>query len=266
MHYLRIAFLGVLLLPNIAFGAGFAKQSLFLSKTPVVEGESVLIHTVVQNDGTTAFNGSLVVFAEPNGGEKEKVGTVAVAIAPEGANTVSVSWKPASGEYTVVAELTGQSGTVVETQSARFTINKKPAAAQTNELLDQADAPVQSSADVQAMIAKFSPSVAGITEPAFLAIDSLRAKTGGVLDQGITWSKSKVGAKNPGEVLGESAKDTSPQGILGTALYLAAIATLYAFSILKWIVANAGIFYPVLAIAFLYTLWRIFARMRRPRY
>lgn len=263
MHFARIALVALLLLPGVAFSAGFAKQSLFLSKTPVTEGESVLIHTVVQNENTQTFDGSLVVFAQKGSNEKEKIGTVAVSIAPGGANTVSVSWKPSAGDYTVTAELTDKSDAAIETQTAHFSIKEKPKPA---ELVDQSNSEVQSSAEVQAMIAKFIPGANDIGKPFFETVDSLRFKAGRVLDQGISWSKAKVGTQKAGDVLGASAKNTTPQGLLGTASYLAGMISLYVFSVLKWIVANSGIFYPVLALGFLYTMWRVFAFMRRPRY
>ncbi len=257
----------LVLLPGTAFGAGFAKQSLFLSKTPVVEGETVLVHAVVQNDSTQKFDGSLVFFATLSGKEKGKIGSTVVSIAPGGANTVSVSWTPSAGSYTLAAELTAKDATVVETQSANFTIDKKPAASSQANFVDQNMA-VESSADVQAMLAKFSPTVADITAPAFLAIDSVRIQAGSILDKGIEWSKKKVGGNtDPGSVLGvATSKGPTPQGIGETALYMAAMVTLYVFSVLKWLVANAGVFYPVLAIGFLFSLWRLFVHFRRPSY
>jgi hypothetical protein len=42
-----------------------------------------------------------------------------------------------------------------------------------------------------------------------------------------------------------------------------ATASLYILSILLYVVSNAGIFYPVLAVLFLYFLWRLFKRFRR---
>ena len=267
MHALKFALIGTLLLPSVAWGAGFAKQSLFLSKSPVVEGDSVLIYSVVQNDDTAKFDGNLVVFAQKDGGDKEKVGTVAASIAPQGADTVSLSWKPLAGAYTVTAELTQKDGTVVESESARFTINEKPKPASSdNGITSDTNAPVESSADVQAMLAKFVPGISGVSGPLFSSIDSFRAQAAGLLDQGISWSKSKVGVKQPGEVLGASTQNTSPEGIMGTLSYFAGMIALYFFSVLRWVIANAGIFYPVVAIAFLYALWRIFARMRRPQY
>ena len=263
MYFTRLLLVAFLLIPNIVFGAGFAKQSLFLSKTPVTEGESVLIHTVVQNENTQTFDGSLIVFAQKGSNEKERVGTVVVSIAPGGANTVSVSWKPDAGSYTVTAELTDQSNVAVETQTEHFTINEKPKPA---TLVDQSNTEVQSSAEVQAMIAKFVPAAADISKPFFDTVDSFRLQAGRVLDQGIGWSKAKVGTQKASDVLGASTKNTTPQGLLGTATYLAGMISLYVFSVLKWIVANSGIFYPVLALGFLYILWRVFAFMRRPRY
>ncbi len=264
MHFIRLALVGALLLPSLASAAGFAKQSIFLSKSPVTEGESVLIHTVVQNDGTAAFDGSLVVFAQTGSADKQKVGTVAVSIAPQGANTVSVSWKPAAGSYDVTAELTQKDGTVVESESARFTINERPKPA--SEGVATSSGEVQSSAPVEDMVAKYVPALTGVSGPIFTNIDTWRGKAASLLDQGINWSKSKVGAKSAGEVLGASTQNTSPQGLLGTGTYLAGLAGLYFFSVLRWLIANTGVFYPVVAVAFLYAIWRVFASMRRPKY
>jgi hypothetical protein len=108
-------------IPLFASAAGFAKQSLFLSKSPVTEGETVLIHAVVSNDAATKFSGE-VVFKD---GES-KIGSVTVAIAAGGANAVSLSWKPSAGSHMITAELTTSSGTVVEQESGSFSIQAKP--------------------------------------------------------------------------------------------------------------------------------------------
>ncbi|MDZ4225965.1 MAG: hypothetical protein U1C66_00555, partial [Patescibacteria group bacterium] len=74
---------------------------------------------------------------------------------------------------------------------------------------------------------------------------------------------------NAGEVAGENTEDgegSSSGGIVETVTKLVATLLLYLFSILKFLVSNAGIFYPVLTIAFFYLLWRLFKRMRRPKY
>jgi hypothetical protein len=237
MLLFRIGVFALLLLPSLALGAGFARESLFLSKSPVLEGDSILVHAV-----------ELVFTAQKGSEAKQKIGSAAVSIAPQGAQAVSVSWKPLAGEYTVVAALTDKSGTVVEENSARFTINPKPIPASGS---GDTNTPVESSAEVQATIAKFSPTIADFSKPAFLAIDSLRVGAGNWLDQGIAWSKSKKEAAPKGEVLGQATNI----GAGGAEIALLGV---------KWLVANAGVFYPVVAAGFLLGLWRLFARIRRP--
>ncbi len=121
MKYIGLGLALVIILPFSAHAATFAKQSLFLSKTPVTEGDTVLIHAVVANDGTAKFDGD-VVFKDAD----TKIGSVAVSIAQGGANAVSVSWKPAAGSHNITAELTASGGAVVESESATFLINEKP--------------------------------------------------------------------------------------------------------------------------------------------
>jgi hypothetical protein len=252
-------------IPGTALGAGFAKQSLFLSKSPVVEGDTVLIHAVLQNDSTAAFSGEVVFTSQKGSEAKQKVGSAVATIAPQGAQAVSVSWKPLAGEYAVTASLTGKDGKVVEEETGRFTINEKPKPASEGSAFGQGPGEVQSSDEIQKMINSFSPAVGGFLEPAFSSVDVYRQKVSDWLDQGISWSKARVAAKAPGNVLGESTAG-SPSGIAGTASYVGGTAGLYFFSVLKWIIANAGIFYPVVALSFFYILWRIFARIRRPSY
>ena len=254
-RYLGLALL--IMFPLGALGAGFAKQSLFLSKTPVTEGETVLIHAVVANEGALKFTGE-VVFKD---GEV-KIGAVAVSIAPGGANAVSVSWKPTSGAHAIAAELTDEDGAVVERQSAHFTINEK---LKPTSAAEATSTPVESSAQLQESIESTFPAIASFTGPIFSSLDSLRGQAAGMLDRGIEWAKEKSGGKKPSNILG-SATDASQGGFMGAAGSILSTIALYLFSILRFIVGNAGIFYPFLAIAFLYGLWRTYKRMHRPSY
>ncbi len=251
----------LVILPLSAHAAGFAKQSLFISKTPVTEGDVVLIHAVVANDNVSTFKGE-VVFKDGD----SKVGTVAVSITAGGANAVSVSWKPLAGTHTIVAELTDPNGTVVESESDTFTVDKKPEPAEDTSATDSGTDAVESSAHIQDTLGSYSPAVASATEPVFSVIDSARATIANKLDQGIEWAKVKTGVKKPGQVLGSATESTSPSGFMETMWFVLATITLYALTIARFIVGSAGIFYPVLAILFLYMLWRLFKRFRRPRY
>jgi hypothetical protein len=240
--------------PEHAQGATFARQSLFLSKTPVTEGETVLIHSVVANESNVKFVGD-VVFKDGD----TKLGTVAVTIAAGGANTVSVSWKPQPGSHKITAELTADSNTVVESESATFVINAKSMPG--TEVSTSTG--IDSSKDIQNRITDLLPSAAPVAEPFFSTIDTVRGTAANALDSGINWAKEKTGGKKPGEVLG-AATSSSSFGMVDTILKILAAVLLYIFSVLRFVVGNAGLFYPAFALLFLYILWRIYKRMRRP--
>lgn len=262
-----VAALLLFLAPEFALGAGFAKQSLFLSKSPVTEGEQVFVHAVVQNDAAVKFDGDLIFSIKGQDGKKERIGSVAVLIAASGAQAASVSWTPPAGDQTVVAALTQKDGTVVEEEEATFSIAKKPTPVVVRT--DPADTQsVEPSDDVQAMISKFIPPISGLTEPVFTSIDTFRIKANSLINNGIAWSKNKIGGKSAGQVLGSatSKDNTTPKGILDTVIFLAAMLSLYVLSILKWMVTHTGVFYPAAAILFLFVLWKIFSSFRRPSY
>jgi hypothetical protein len=245
--------------PTLASAATFAKQSLFLSKTPVTEGETVLIHAVVANESNVKFDGD-VVFKDGT----TKIGSVAVTIAPGGANAVSVSWKPPAGSHTVAAQLTTNDGTVVESESATFAISEKPKP-QTTTVTTASSTPVESSDDIQKKITDAYPPAATVTTPVFSTLDSARVMAANALDNGIAWAKQKSGGKKLGEVLGTSTS-ASPGGIMDTVWSVLGTILLYIFTMLRFAVGNVGIFYPAFAILFFYILWRTFKRFRRPSY
>jgi len=249
----------LLLLPSLVFGANFAKQSLFLSKSPVVEGDTVLIHAVVANDANTKFTGT-VVFKDGNA----KIGTIAATIAAGGANTESVSWKPSAGSHSVTAELTDTDGTVVEKESATFSVDKKQTASAFSD--NSSAAAVESSQQIQNQIGSLSPAAQQATKPAFTVIDGLRSSAADIIDSQLASTKQKL-ANTPktGVVEGASTtQDPTIQNPWGTALTVLYTIYLYLLTILRFLIGNAGIFYPLIALVFFYFLWRMYKRFRRP--
>lgn len=245
MQFFKGFLLLTLAVPSLALAAGFAKESLFLSKSPATEGETVYIHAVVANDSTSAFIGD-VIFEEADA----PIGTVPVSIPAGGAETASLSWSPKAGSHPIVAELTGKDGTVVEKLSATFTVAAKPVTKEntvTSSIVEPSDS-------VQEAIAGVSPGLASASEPVFETIDNLRQKGAGVLDKGIAWAKA------------DSQSTSAPGGIGGTVLSVVKTGLTYAMELLRFVIGNAGIFYPAFALAFLYTLWRTYKRFRRPSY
>lgn len=248
----------LLLLPSTTFAASFAKQSLFLSKSSVIEGDTVLIHSVVSNDTTTRFSGTLVLRDDAT-----TIGSVPVTLGAGEANTLSVSWKPSAGSQAVRAQITTTDGVVVETQSATFVIAEKPKPAATHNLLLTASASngADSSEAIQNSIESVSPAVANATAPVFNSLDSFREAGTNVLDTQIATTKAKLGNKG-GSVLGAETKKNSATD---TALTIFETLYLYVLTIVRYIFSKAGVFYPILAFIFLFILYRLYRRMtRRP--
>lgn len=243
MRFLIIALL--FLSPSLALAAGFATESIFLSKSPVTEGDSVRIYAVVANPSTAKFSGQVDV----KEGET-KIGTAAVTMDAGGTQTISVLWKPLAGSHTVSEELLSSEGVVVETKSKIFVINPKPTpppkATGVQENLSSSSVAIESSQGIQDQINGVSPAAANVAAPVFSAIDSLRGKVAGVADEQL--SKAKANVSDPSK---------SSWSIVWT-LYI------YLLTLLKFIIGNVGVFYPILALIFFYILWRVFRRIRRP--
>jgi hypothetical protein len=256
---LKIVAIALLLFPQLALGAGFAKQSLFLSRTPVTEGETVFLHAVVNNDATTTFSGEMT-FAEGT----TTIGKVPVTLDPGEADATSISWKPAAGSHAIVAELK-KGSTVVERQTATFKIEPKPVP-KTVASSTQAAATVESSEGIQKSIERVSPAVAGALAPVFRLVDGGREALANVVEKQLETTKQNLGsaAGNPGSVLSaETAKNTTSDP-MGTLLLIVRTLYFYLLTLLGFIIASAGIFYPVAALIFFYILWRIIRRVRRP--
>lgn len=218
----------------------------------------MLIHAVVQNDAGEKFQGNLVI----RDGDVQ-VGSVPAALAAHEVRAVSVSWTPDPGSHKITAQLQDQGGTTVKSESETFAVAAKPkpklAAASTPPNANAAAA-VESSADIQAKINDLSPAAGGALSPVFKLIDGSRTAIADVLDAQIAKTKPKL-APVPGIVAGTSTIQAPDQGSWFSSIFNTVY--FYILTVLRWLIGSAAIFYPVIAIAFLWALWRMFKRFRR---
>lgn len=246
----------LLFVPSLVWAAGFARDSLFLSTQHPVEDSTVLIHAVVSNESSSAFAGELT-FTE---GESA-VGSVPVSLAVGEAQALSVSWKPLAGAHTITAVLTDTSGAEIGRESATFSVAEKPKTE--SPQTSSAGAGADSSQTIQQNISNLSPGLAEAVAPAFSIVDSARGKAIDAIDRGITWAKEQTGEQPVGSVLGE-ATEKQNNSLVDKLWFFAGVLALYVLSVLRYVVAHAGVFYPALVVLFFYFLWRLYRRMRRP--
>lgn len=253
----------LLLLPSFVLAAGFAKDPLFLSNTPVTEGQSVHVYAVISNTDPAAFVGTLVFYD----GDK-KIGSNALHLAAGATETASIWWTPSAGAHNIHAQLVGKDGSIAEQIAQEFTINAKPqpvAATVPAPAFAQTAATIDSSAAIQKDIANLSPQVASASQPVFNVVDSARNGIANVLDGQIVTTKQKVAAApKPGIVAGASTQDVQVQNPTTGFWYWLYTIYLWLLLGLRWLVGNAGVFYPVLAVAFLYFIYKMYRHFRRP--
>ncbi len=129
-----------------------------------------------------------------------------------------------------------------------------------------AAAVVESSAGIQQSIGGVSPAAEQYAHPVFSTLDSARSSAADVLDHQLASTKTRIAPDSPGEVLGAEAVKQTSSHPMGTVMYILNTFYFYLLTLLRFIVGSAGVFYPLLAVAFLYMLWRGFRLVRRPRY
>jgi len=245
------------LAPVLVFGAGFARQSLFLSKASVTEGESVLIHAPVKNDAA-AWSGE-AVFSD----DARPIGTVSVSLKAGEARVVSVSWTPETpGTHAISARLS-KDGTVADTLSANFTVEAKPKAKEdAEETALGSAAAIQSGAVVKDWLGNISPVLANTLAPVISTVDPLRQSASNLIDGQLAAAKQKL----PGNVLGSSTQASSTEPVSAATLWDSVWGVLwtvyyYLLTVLNFLIVNAALFYPILAFLFLFLLWKLYQRM-----
>jgi len=244
------------LIPVVTSAAGFARESLFLSKSPVVEGETVLVHVVLSNDTTEVFRGDMRLRVKEN-----NIGVVSVTLAAGEARALSVSWTPEAGTHTVVAELRTSGGDVVEKEQATFVVKETPKTLVAGT--STTSAPVEPSTEIQQAIANISPQVAAGAEPLFTTLDSWRQTGADFLDTQIAGAKEHLPT---GGILGAETAQEAKNNPLGSVVTVFQTLYFYILTLLRYLIASAILFYPLLVVLFIWGLWKLYQRMSRPRF
>lgn len=221
-----------------------------------MEGDTVLIHAVIQNDASAKFPGD-VVFRDNDA----QVGSVPVTLAANEVRAVSISWTPGPGSHKITAALLDAGGTAVQSESETFDVaaKPKPKSPATNTSSNAAAA-VESSADIQQKIDGLSPAAGGALAPVFKLVDGSRTAIANVLDDQLAQTKPKLGPI-PGVVAGTSTIKAPDQASWFSSIFNTVY--FYILTVLRFVVGSAGVFYPLVAVVFLFILWKMFKRFRR---
>ena len=165
----------------------------------------------------------------------------------------------------VVLSAAKKEGSTPVTFTLYVTQKPKPVPVATNP---QSAAAIESSDAIQQQISNISPPVEAYVKPVFTLIDGGRNAAADLLDTELAKTKNNLGpnAGAPSAVLGAEATQNATKNPMGAVWYLLQTLYFYLLTLLRFIVGSAGVFYPIVAIAFLYFIWRMFKGFRRPAY
>ncbi len=227
--------------PATTLAAEFVHAPLFLSKTPVTEGQKVLIYAIISNTASTSFAGSVQISADG-----AVLGAPTTTLAVGATQTISLPWEPKAGNHTVTAQLTNIDGSVVQNTNQTFTVLAAPKPVATSTATTTTEDAFSSSTPIVQTLRGLSPVLASTTAPVFASIDTERARVGKVLGAQI-------------ENLAPPAKTSSSTSTTSSGLYREFL------TLVKNLISNAALFYfvvLVLACALIVLLTKLFSRGR----
>ena len=224
----------------------------------------VHLYAIVANPTDAKFSGQVQFTEGPT-----DIGSMSVSLAPGATQTASVLWKPAAGNHTIEATLKADDGTVAQKTSQTFSV-KAPPPPQTPEVPGANSAAVESSQAIQTQISNVSPQVGAAVAPAFNFVDGVRQSIAQATDNQIAQVEPKIvpvplpgstGSPQSGQV--EGAQTQAPSGTGGWIQAVGYTLYFYVLVLVRFVVGSAAVFYPVVAVAFLWFMWRMFSRFRR---
>jgi hypothetical protein len=193
---MRYAFLLFLLAPTFAFAAiqaGFPTAPLWLSKTDIIDGESIVIYTVLYNSSEESLTGDVEFLVDG-----ELIGTKGVSAAAGTTQIVSEDWTAKEGSHAFSARLVGADAALTSTVTGTTTVSvaaKPPPPEPVVKTIAAAGA-------LEQAIASTTPVVQEFASTTFATTESIREKAVSALE------KLASSTAPQGEVLG--AADEQP--------------------------------------------------------
>ena len=242
------------LMPSItlaaAIEAGFPPQTIWASKTSAMQGETIVLSTVVYNSDAATLKGTLVFIAKD-----ARIGAREFEVPGGESQIQSVEWKPLAGEYEVAAAIEGTSAELSKKETPSIVVKVAP---------PPPPSAVEKTVSQVVHVASSSlPFVQAVTTNVFNAIEPYR-------QAGVDRLKAYVAAGNVGKTPGGVIAGTSTTNTSGfkngtTASKGGLVSSLVrgAAGIALMIMGSLYLFYPFLAIIILGGLYMLARRVRR---
>ena len=255
----------LLLLPAVSLAAeiqaGFPSQAIWASKSAAVEGETLVISAVVYNGNAAPLKGTLVFSADG-----ARIGAREFEL-PEGKSQIhSIEWKPRAGEYRLAAAIEGTSAPLSQRETSSIVISvaepPPPSAMQKT-----AQALYQATQATGGLASSSLPAVRRIAASVFEAIEPARKAGVERLENYLEGARARSESGAAGSSAPDAAGFASSGGegeVAGKGGNLASNAAQTAAAAALFVMDSLYLFYPLLALLVLGTLYFLARRIRRP--
>lgn len=257
----RFLFLTTLLFPSFAMAmaqAGFPTQPIWVSSASPTESEMVVVSAVVVNDTEATLRGTLVFLAND-----ARIGAREFEL-PSGKSQIhSIEWKPKKGEYKIVARIEGTPSELSQKETPAITITVKEPPAPPSEIQKAITQAVQTGS---ALASSSVPIILRTAQNLFAQTENLRNAGIERLENYLAANAVRTKSTSAGAIAGTSNEDASDfdedtkdgKSVISNIAQTAAAGALFAFK-------NIALFYPILALLILGTLYSLARRVRRLR-
>lgn len=254
-----------LLTPLFVFSAvGFTQDSVWLSHTPVIEGETVSIYAALTNGAKENLTGT--AYFRDNG---VAIGSLSISLSQGEARIISTRWSPKEGKHTLAVEIASSSVSLPKnTQTLTVTVESKEyhPPANVGGVGSAAGVAFSDSSGIQEKIGSISPAAESVTRPIFTTVDGWRLGGANFLATHTDSARAKVEsiAAEKKTLAEENTPESQTKSRKLTVSHILYTILLYIYEALQTLVAKAAFFYPLIVVLLFFLLWKIVRRIRRP--
>lgn len=265
-RFAQFAILGLFLFPFVSYAeanlpAGFAQNSIWLSSTRVVAGDSVNIFTVLYNSSENSISGDIIFTVD-----SATIGTKNFSLGAGETQIVSLPWIAKVGNHSVSARI--EKALDTNTNTATSVLNQT-----TGNITVQIEAPPPPSPTVQILdsvasaietgVASSAPKILGALNSIYDKTESLREGAKSALEKKVAENaKTKVVSKPPEnrqtDATASTSAGSSGESLFSTVGRYAALAGLT-------IVSSKTLFYISFALVLLLLIQIVRVSLRERR-
>lgn len=245
---------------------GLVDHTIWYSKDPFFEGDTIKVYTLLYNSGKAAVSGTVEFYDD-----KVILGKKDVLISPESAKDIFISWTVTAGEHSISAKFLNPTITVNGKQEPIIVKNNESSERKVfvpkkivSESKDVSEGGENASTDtvVDRLAEKAAPYTPEPVDRTVIAIDTFREETSVKIAASKETTKARVEAfkdSSPEVTASSSGISVSTETLQKPLAYI----SLFFWSLLGFIFSHKVVFYGVILVIIIFSIRFVWRRFRR---